>query len=586
MKSILVGGLALIGGLTVLAAIILGTIYWMNKGGIPRRTLLQLDLEQGLTEYVPENPLARMIMSKKLVVQEVVEALIQAGDDKRVVALVARIGGKNLPMAQVQEVRDAVMAFRQKGKPAVAYAESFGEFGAGNMAYYLSTAFGEIYLQPSGDVGLTGLMMESPFFKGTLEKLGVTPRLDHRKEYKSTMNLFTEKKYTESHRRAVQKVMESQFNQIIQGIAQARGFSAEQVRTLIDQGPFLGEQAVKAKLVDGLAYRDEVYARLKERIGPKAKSLSLSQYLERAGTPFAKGDKIALIYGMGGIKQGENQYSPASGSMVMGSDTVAAAFRAAGEDKEVKAILFRVDSPGGSYIASDTIWRETVRARKAGKPVIVSMSSVAASGGYFVSMAADKIVAQPGTITGSIGVLAGKFLTEGLWNKLGVSWDEVHSSRNATLWSHRQDYTPEQWAKFESWLDRIYADFTSKVAQGRNLPPDKVEEAAKGRIWTGEDAKSLGLVDELGGLVTALNLARQAAGIPPEANVQLKLFPPRKPLWKRLLEKVRGESRDQVLANVAATLEGLQPIIQRTQQLIMADESAVLTMPGEMAWTE
>jgi protease-4 len=561
-------------------------IYWLNKGGIPRRTLLQLDLEQGLIEYVPENPLARMIMSKKLVVQEVVEALIQAGDDKRVVALVARIGGKNLTMAQVQEVRDAVMAFRQKGKPAVAYAESFGEFGPGNAAYYLATAFGEIYLQPSGDVGLTGLMMEAPFLKGALEKIGVTPRLDHRKEYKSAMNLFTETKYTEPHRRAVQKVMESQFNQIIQGIAQARGFSAEQVRALIDQGPFLGEQAVQAKLVDGLAYRDEVYARIKERVDPKVKVLSLSKYLERAGTPFAQGDKIALIYGVGGIKRGENKYSPASGSMVMGSDTVAAAFRAASKDKEVKAILFRIDSPGGSYLASDTIWRETLQARQAGKPVIVSMGSVAASGGYFVSMAADKIVAQPGTITGSIGVLAGKALTEGLWNKLGVSWDEVHTSRNATLWSSQQDYSPEQLAKFESWLDRIYADFTSKVAQGRNLPPDKVEEAAKGRIWTGEDAKSLGLVDELGGLVTALNLARQAAGIPLEASVQLKLFPPRKPLWKRLLEKGKGDSRDQVLANVADTLEGLQPVIQRTQQLIMADESAVLTMPGAMAWTE
>ena len=186
--------------------------------------------------------------------------------------------------------------------------------------------------------------------------------------------------------------------------------------------------------------------------------------------------------------------------------------RAAAADKDVKAILFRVDSPGGSYVASDTIWREVVNARKAGKPVIVSMGDLAGSGGYFVAMAADKIVAQPGTITASIGVLGGKMLTSGLWDKVGLTWDEVHQGNNATMFTGTQDYTPAEWARFEAWLDRVYVDFTGKVAEGRKLPKEKVLEIAKGRIWSGQDAKNLGLVDELGGYDTALESGQEGGG--------------------------------------------------------------------------
>jgi protease-4 len=257
----------------------------------------------------------------------------------------------------------------------------------------------------------------------------------------------------------------------------------------------------------------------------------------------------------------------------MGSDTVAGAFRAAIEDKKVKAILFRVDSPGGSYVASDTIWREVVHARKAGKPVVVSMSGVAGSGGYFVAMHADKIVAQPGTITGSIGVLAGKFITTNFWDKVGISWDEVHTSTNAAMFTGLQDYTPEQWAKFQQWLDRIYEDFTDKVADGRHLPKERVLEIAKGRIWTGEDAKALGLVDELGGFDTALRLAREAAGISAAAEIRLKEFPPKKTLLARLLE----------CGSINATVDTLDRALQFTAPIVRAlntdADTVALTMP-------
>ena len=411
MKHILVGGLACIGALVVLLIVIalgLGGLAWTRQGTVPAQTILEVDLARGLQEQASDDPVTSFLLARHPTVRDVVEALHRAATDDRVVALIARVGTAHMGLAQLQEVRDAVLAFREKGKRAVAYAATFGEFDAGNGAYYLATAFDTIYLQPSGDVGLTGLVAETPFVRGTLDKLALVPRLDHRSEYKNFMNTITERHYTASHREATQRVMESQFAQMVQGIATARGLYPGAVRTLIDRGPFLGAEALKAQLVDALAYRDEVYAQVKAQAGEQAKLLFLSKYLARAGRPYTTGDTIALIYGVGAVRLGTSDYDPLMDGPTMGADTVTAAFRAAIEDPEVKAILFRIDSPGGSYVASDAIWRETIRAREAGKPVIVSMGNLAGSGGYFVAMAANKIVAQPGTITGSIGVLGAR----------------------------------------------------------------------------------------------------------------------------------------------------------------------------------
>jgi protease-4 len=341
-----------------------------------------------------------------------------------------------------------------------------------------------------------------------------------------------------------------------------------------------------AKLVDGIAYRDEVSTKVKEQVGKDAKSLKFTKYLARAGRPHEKGETIALIYGVGAVQRGKGSYDPMSGSEGLGSDTAAAAFRAAVEDPAVKAILFRVDSPGGSYVASDTIWRETLRAREAGKPVVVSMGNVAGSGGYFIAMSADKIVAQPGTITGSIGVLAGKMLTGGLWQKVGVSWDEVHTSDNATLWTATHDYTPKQWGQFQQWLDRVYDDFTTKAAQGRNLSKEKILEVAKGRIWTGEDAKALGLIDELGGFPSALRLTKEAAGIAEATEVRLEVFPRKKRnlrqlLLERLFEEDEGDEIDpeNPTTILTQTVQAIRPLAQAIHQLGLAPSPGVLTMP-------
>jgi protease-4 len=585
MSKAIVRFLAILGALWLIGLVIVMVAVIGSKGKVPSKTILEANLEQSFLEDAPDTPTAKFMLIERFTLRDVVDAIDRGANDDRVVGMVAKIGAAPMGLAQVQEIRDAVQRFRAHKKFAVAYAETFGEFGPGNGAYYLATAFDQIYLQPSGDVGLTGIIMESPFIKGTLSKLGVTFRGDHRYEYKNALNFYTESKYTGPHKEAMTAILNSWFSQMKDGICQARQIAPDKFQALVDAGPYLGQEAVTAKLVDGVAYRDEVYGKVKSRAGDGAELLYLEKYLDRAGRPHDRGKTIALVFGVGGVTRGKSDYDPVQGSQNMGSDTVASAIRAAVADNSVKAILFRVDSPGGSYVASDTIWREVVRARQAGKPVIVSMGNLAGSGGYFVAMAADKIVAQPGTITASIGVLGGKMLTSGLWDKVGLSWDEVHQGASATMFTGTHDYTPAEWARFQAWLDRVYVDFTGKVADGRKLPKDKVLEIAKGRIWSGQDAKNLGLVDELGGYDTALKLAKKAAGIPESDDVRIAVYP-RPKTWLETLIQRRGpdnSDKEAVAQTLARILQNVQPVARELDAVGITrkekDQDEVLRMP-------
>ena len=565
MSKFIVRFLAILGALWLIGMIIVLVFVIGAKGRVPSKTILEANFEQTFLEDAPATPTAQLMLTEKQTVRDVVDAIDRGASDHRVVGMIARIGAAPMGMAQTQEIRDAVQRFRAHKKFAVAYSETFGEFGPGNGAYYLATAFDHIYLQPSGDVGLTGIIMESPFIKGTLSKLGLTLHGDHRYEYKNALNFYTETKYTAPHKEAMTAIMTSWFNQMKDGICKARQIAPEKFQAVVDAGPYLGKEAVAAQLVDAVKYRDEVYKDVKSQAGDGAELLYLDKYLSRAGRPHDRGKTVALVFGVGDVTRGKSDYDPVQGSQNMGSDTVAGAIRAAAEDKDVKAILFRVDSPGGSYVASDTIWREVVRARQAGKPVIVSMGNLAGSGGYFVAMAADKIVAEPGTITASIGVLGGKMLTSGLWEKVGLSWDEVHQGDNATMFTGTHDYTPAEWGRFQAWLDRVYVDFTSKVADGRKLPKDKVLEIAKGRIWSGQDAKNLGLVDELGGYDTALKLAKKAAGVPEGDDVKIVVYPRPKTFFESVMKYRGAENSDKEALGqtLARILQEVQPIARQ-----------------------
>ena len=385
--------------------------------------ILELDLTEGLAEGPVTDPLSMVMARRRGRLLDVIEGLRRARHDNRVRALVAKVGGGRIGLARMQEIREAVADFRQSGKLAVAWAESFGEFTHGNLPYYMATAFDRIYLQPSGSLGLTGVAVEQLFLHDALAKVGVDFQSAKRYEYKTAADNLTERGFTGPAREAAERLAVSVAEQLTAAIAERRGKSAQDARALLDRGPFLADEALAEGLVDALGYRDEVYAAVRKEAGRDAILQYVARYqrghmiAQRARRlPNPRERFVAVIYASGPIRQGRSNRSPV-GDGAMGSDTVTAALRAVTADDRARAVLLRVNSPGGSAIASDAIWREVVRTRNAGKPVVVSMADVAASGGYYISMAADLIVAQPGTITGSIGVILGKPVFEELYGQ-------------------------------------------------------------------------------------------------------------------------------------------------------------------------
>ncbi|GII79395.1 signal peptide peptidase SppA [Sphaerisporangium rufum] len=542
-----------------------------------RRTaplVLELDLTEGLTEGPPSDPLSALLSMRRPRLSDVLEGLRRARKDARVKALIVKIGGRPLGFAVVQELRAAVGELRAAGKLTVAFSETFGEFGAGTVPYYLASAFDRIYLQPSGDVGLTGISLEQRFLKNALGKLGVEYQIGQRHEYKTAANTFTKDHMTDPHRESMARIAESIIEQVVAGVAEGRKLAPERVRELIDQGPFIGPEAVEAGLVDRLAYRDEVYDEIRGEgdlllfVGRYAKGAMVKK-LPRPGERV-----VALVHGQGAIRLGRSGRGPLGGGGAMGSDTICAAFRAARRDDSVKAVVFRVNSPGGSYVASDAVWREVVLTRRAGKPVIISMGDLAASGGYFVAMAADVIVAQPGTLTGSIGVFGGKPAIGELLDRVGINSESIDVGANSGMFSTSRTYSEQQWARVNAWLDRVYDDFVTKVAEGRRLDRDRAHELARGRVWTGADARDGGLVDELGGLEDALALARDRAGLPAEAHI--RTYPRMHPL-DRLRPPESSEDKAASLSQVR--LEAWGPLNRLTAELGLPAHGPLM-LPG------
>lgn len=554
-----------------------------------RRTaplILELDLTTDLAEAPPQDPLSAVSERRKARLGDVLDGLRRARTDSRVALLVAKVGGSSLALARAQELRDAVLAFRSDGKPAIAWAESFGEFGPGSADYFLATAFDRIYVQPSGAVGLTGVSIETQFIKETLDKLGIAPEFGQRHEYKNAANALLEREFTPAHREAVGRIASSASEQLVSGVATGRGLDEHEVSSLIDRAPLLANEALDAGLVDELAYRDQVYEQARERAGRDgagARLLFVTRYergharkeAARRLAPRAA-DTIALVYGTGQIQQGRSGRGPLHGPS-MGSDSVSAALRAAVADDKVRAIVFRVDSPGGSYVASDTIWREVVRAGEAGKPIVVSMGNVAGSGGYFVALPADTIVAEPGTITGSIGVLGGKPVLNEALSRLGISHDAVTEGEHARMFSTVRGFSEGEWDRLNTWLDHVYDDFTAKVVEGRKLSRDRVHELARGRVWTGADARGNGLVDELGGLDRAVELAREHAGIPERAVADLQIYPKLTPLDR--LRQQPESSEDPHAAAVQLRFEAWGSLAGLATRLGLP-EGGPLMMPG------
>ncbi|NIA70134.1 signal peptide peptidase SppA [Pelagibius litoralis] len=569
-------------GFLAAAGIIAGALLLQRFDGwlpqvaeLPEESVLVLDMADGLIEQRPDNPLGRVSLGSALILRDAVGSLHAASRDERVKGLVIRAGWGSPGLAQVQELRDAIADFRAQGKPVTAFAETFGEAGNGTLHYYLASAAGEIWVQPSGDIDITGFALQQPFLRQLLEEYGVRAQVGQREEYKGAMAIFTETRLPEPQRQNLQRYLDSTLSQIVTAIAESRNLETGAVRNLVDTAPHRGADALRLGLIDKLGYWDQVSNAVEVAAGPEAELLSLRDYARatagEADEDADDGTVIALVHGAGPIVLDQGENDPIFGKVSMGAVDVVDALSTAIDDEDVAAILFRVDSPGGSYVASDTIWREVQRARDLGKPVVVSMGDVAGSGGYFVAAPAHSIVAQPGTLTGSIGVITGKFALNDLWRDLGVNWDGVQAGRRANMWSPNAAFSREEWEWLQANLDTTYADFTDKVASGRNLSREEVLAVAGGRIWSGEDALAAGLVDELGGYRKALSVAKEAAGIPEDAVVQLRAYPEERDPFSALFEDaIGGEIENPAILSM---VRGLARLAQALAPLVGALES-------------
>jgi protease IV len=495
---------------------------------IPGRTpdvVLEVDLTTLPVDPDPDDTLARLRTRNRPQLRPILRAMHEAAEDNHVLGLIAKIGGV-LPWSAMHELRLAVRAFAASGKPTLAWAESFGEDRGGTAGYVLATGFGEIWLQPGGGLALLGVGAEVTFLRGALDRLGIEPQLEQRYEYKNAADQVMRTEFSDAHREAVDRLAESVFTDAVAAIADGRAMSVEAVRSLVDAGPHTAVEARDAGLVDRLGYRDQVYAEMRRRVGDGAQLLFADRWHRprRPTLPRRRPGHVALVQVHGPIGVGRTRRG-AMGRQA-GSDSVAAALRAATANPHARAILLHVDSPGGSAVASDTIWREVVRARESGTPVVVSMGELAASGGYYIACPADVIVALPTTLTGSIGVFGGKLVIRDLLDRIGVGTGSVEHGARSLMYSSRRGFTQPERERIAAAVDAIYTDFVGKVADGRHLDVAAVEAIARGRVWTGRDALGHELVDEIGGLRAAAGIARERGRLPDDAPIRPALHVP------------------------------------------------------------
>lgn len=496
---------------------------------VQANSVLMLRVGGDLGEVEPGG-LVGSLMEPAPTVRGVVDALRKAKTDNRVTGVVIRPTGSAALWGKVQEVRDAIIDFKTSKKPIVAYLEYGGE-----QEFYLATACDKVFLMPTASLDLTGMASYELFLRGTLEKIGAYPDALHIGEYKTASNTFTERTFTPAHREMAESLNRDLYDQLVQGIAEGRRKTAQEVRQMIDHGPYLPEDAVRAGLVDDVGYEDELDDKVRLGEG-EVKFLEHQDYrgVSLSSLGLNRGPKIALLYAVGIIGSGESSYDSPSGEVV-GSDTIVRYLRKVRADDSIKAVVLRIDSPGGSAIASDVIWRE-VQLTRAAKPVIASMSDVAASGGYYIAMPAHKIVAEPATLTGSIGVVLVKFVIDGTLKNLGMNMEGVSQGRYANLYSPIRPFNPEEKAKVLEQMQATYDAFVEKAAAGRQTTPEEIDAVAQGRVWTGQQAKAIGLIDELGGLATALALAKDQAKISRDTEVELVVYPPKKSLYESLAD--------------------------------------------------
>jgi protease-4 len=541
--------LGILGAVLLVCVIGVVLIWAALRGGEPTirdNSVLTLRVAGSLPDYTPDDPFKKFFGGPDQSLTGLVSQFKKAKVDKRIKAILLDINMSGVGWGKAEELRDAITDFRSSGKPVYAFVE----FGL-NKEYYIATACDKIIVPPPGELFINGLAADVMFFRGSLDKLGIYPDIYQIGKYKSAGDMFTQKQMTDAHREYINSMLDDLYNRYVNTIAQARHKTPDEVRALIDNAPYGAVKAKEAGLIDDVLYKDDVEKQFKKQLGYK----DTDQFVPVRGVDYRNvepeslglntGEKIAVIYASGEIGSGSSENSP-SGDQSIGSDTVAKALNDAAADKSLKAIVLRVDSPGGSGLASDIIWH-AVEAANQKKPVVVSMSDVAASGGYYISASAAKIIAQPSTITGSIGVVAGKPVMRGFYDWLGISNEYVLRGKNAGMFRETEKFSDDERAKFEEWIKTTYyQDFVPKVAKGRNKDAQYIDSVAQGRVWTGGQAKERGLVDDFGGLDKAIEVAKQLAKIPADKGVERVILPYPTTFLQELLNGGSENSNTQI----------------------------------------
>jgi protease-4 len=559
MGRFIVGLLATVGFFTLLA--LGGAVAFITSGpfaskSLPSSMVLSLDLRNVPPETASADLLSGGLWHSSRDITDMVQLLWQAADDPRVAGLFVEIGDETAGLARVQELRQAIGRFRGKGKFVVGFAEALGSGGDHFADYYLASALDQIWLQPSGGFSVAGLSVETPFLKGALDRLGVRMEGGKRYEYKSAPDTFTETGYTAAARENLQQLLDGLYGQFIEDVARDRHLTPVKLRQLVDAAPLDSERARLEGLVDRVGYRADALDEVWQRAGGTRDLVTLSDYAADDRRPKPHGEVVALVRASGAIVSGSAGEGPLDDDSLATAEDVVDALDQAARAKEVRAIVLRIDSPGGTYPAADAMADGVARARASGKPVIVSMGDVAASGGYLAAARADVIVAEPTTVTGSIGVFGMWPVAADLMATLGVKVERLGVGANAGMYSSFQPPTPAQRAAIGRELDAVYADFTRQVGEARKLDSGRLDAAARGRVFTGTDARRAGLVDELGGLQLALSIAKAKAGIDDTRAVEVHRFPAESDRWQRLAERVlRLAGRDAMGPRVRAPRE-------------------------------
>jgi len=527
---------------------------------MPNKVILSYTFKSGLAESVTMPSLTQPLLRPETTFYEITDALTQAAKDPRVKGFVAKIQDIDMAPAQIQELRDRITRFRTTGKFAYVFAENYGGFSSRMGSYYLATAFDKIWLQPIGTVSINGVAAEVPFLKEIMDKIGVDAQFARKGIYKSTPEILTGKNMSASHRKMITSLVNDIAIQMMDGISEKRNIPVDTVRQIINDAPYSDINAAKLNLIDKIGYYNQMMDEAKLTAGSSAiKTIDLSKYLHQSDASshseklttliekvFKKSalddvhknkTKIALIFGIGDIISYSNQTRARLGSFGgMSADKIVAAFEEAQKDEDVAAVVFRIDSPGGMPEAAESIRRAIIETQQMGKPVIVSMGGYAASGGYWVATPAKIIIAEPATITGSIGVFGGKFVLTQMWEKLGINWEGIKFGDNARMWSSNVPFSNKEKNRVGVRLNELYEAFISRVMEGRKMTRKQVISVAEGRIWTGKQAKENGLVDKLGGINKAILFARVEANLKAKQDVSIEIFPARKSTLEMLID--------------------------------------------------